>query len=131
MIRTGAEEEYFSIGSTGSHESTGDKLQIELPSTMLKLFDYEFNKYITKHASLRKFTRLCNISEIDPEFDLITEKITFQDALDPQPLDDFYVLKYEFLSKTPGFFGIHAINFMNVEMSNYFKERIIKPYGIY
>jgi len=39
------------------------------------------------------------------------------------------VLRYEFLSKTTGYYGIHAINAWNLEMPNYFKERLIKPYG--
>jgi len=124
--RTGAEEEYFYNGPSGVF----DKMEVlNLPSTCLKIFDFEFEKYITPHNSLRVFIRLPERSEIDPDFGLLPEQIEFQDCLDPQNTDDLDVLRYEFLSKTTGYYGIHAINAWNLEMPNYFKERLIKPYG--
>ena len=124
--RTGAEEEYFTSGASGSFEKPDP---LFLPSTCLKMFDFNFEKFVTPHHSLRVFIKLPERSEIDPDFALLPEKIEFQDGLDPQNIDDLDVLKYEFISKTPGFFGIHAVNAWNVEMPNYFKERTGKTYG--
>ena len=124
--RTGAEEEYFTSGPSGAFEKPEP---VSLPSTCLKMFDFDFEKYITPHHSLRVFIRMPERSEIDPDFALLPEKIEFQDGLDPQNNDDLDVLRYEFISKTTGYFGIHAVNAWNVEMPNYFKGRIGKPYG--
>lgn len=93
------------------------------------MFETSLEKYINVHDSLRKFQRLKNITEIEPEVNLIPSKIFFQDSLDPYPDDDFSVLKYEFLSKTPGLNGINAINFFPIEMSKYFKEKFLKEFG--
>lgn len=97
----------------------------------MKTFEFEFGKYITVHPSLRKFIRFLPKNECDEEFSLIAKSHNFQDCLDPYMDEngDFYVLKYEYLSKTPGYFSIHAINSINIEMSQYFKQRFCKEFG--
>jgi hypothetical protein len=67
---------------------------------------------------------------VDPDFSLKPKEISFQDSLDPKLLDKISVLRYEFLSKTPGYYGIYCVNNIKIEMSFYLKERLCLPYGI-
>lgn len=93
------------------------------------MFEYQFEQFIKPHNSLRVFLRFPPISEIDSEFPLLPNTISFQDSLDPRSSDDIEVIHYEFLSKTPGLFGIHAMNPWKIEIASYFKERLMKTYG--
>ena len=93
------------------------------------MFDYQFFRYLIAHSSLRKFVRLLTVSEVDPEFALKPKEILFQDSLDPKLMYKISILKYEFLSKTPGFYGIQCINSLKIEISSYVKQRLSLPYG--
>ena len=69
------------------------------------------------------------ISEVDPEFSLKPKEISFQDNLDPKLIDKISILRAEFLSKTPGFYGIYCINNLKIELNLYYKLRLSLPYG--
>lgn len=99
---------------------------LEIPKNFVKISQFD---YLIPHQSLRKFMRMIGVSEVDPEFNLKPTEIFFQDNLDPKLTDKIAVLKYEFLAKTPGFYGIFCMNNLRLEMSFYLKERLSLPYG--
>lgn len=120
---------FIFFSPNGPFEKISDEIKDDPLIVMSKMSELNLEKYITVHESLRTYKRFENITEMDPEYQLMPMKINYQDSLDPYPNDDIYVLNYEFLSKTPGLTSIHAINFLNVEHNHYIKVKLAKDYG--
>ncbi len=102
-----------------------------MPKAFKKLLDIPCYKFIIPHRTLRQFAQLTSVTEVDPEFNLQPSKYDFQDCLDPKACDieETMLMKYEYMTRTPGLNSIHALNTLPLEMPYYYRRRVELPYG--